>query len=266
MTKKSSDPSMERANASSSIPQATSPHDFFRAFFGNHVGRLEPSSIAADIRSTVDPATLSDHRKTQLGLHLTSRDAHVAVSRAPSILFVDVRTPEEFGLVGHPKAIDRNIPFAWLGQALNPVAGQYGFVINEQFVNEMNDFVSAMGGARDTNIILICRSGSRSAAAANLLAQSGYTNVWSVVDGFEGSTDKRGTAPWAGGATKSFPGPTGSIRPRHTRETKPTRRRTGSRWRQELAAFLGFTSGKPARSSDWIPRDCATICLPTNSS
>lgn len=177
----------------------------FALFLGTMLAVWSPSSIAADIRSSVDPAALSDHRKTQLGLHLTSRDAHVAVSRAPSILFVDVRTPEEFGLVGHPKAIDRNIPFAWLGQALNPVAGQYGFVINEKFVNEMNDFVSAMGGARDTNIILICRSGSRSAAAANLLAQSGYTNVWSVVDGFEGSTDKRGHRTVGGWRNEELP-------------------------------------------------------------
>jgi rhodanese-related sulfurtransferase len=39
---------------------------------------------------------------------------------------------------------------------------------------------------------LICRSGDRSAAAANLLAEAGLKNVYSVVDGFEGDLATQG--------------------------------------------------------------------------
>ena len=45
-------------------------------------------------------------------------------------------------------------------------------------------------------VLLICRSGDRSARAANLLSQLGYAAVYTVVDGFEGdaiaSGDKQG--------------------------------------------------------------------------
>ena len=42
----------------------------------------------------------------------------------------------------------------------------------------------------------MCRSGDRSAAAANQLAEAGFTAVYSVVDGFEGDVAKDG--PTAG--------------------------------------------------------------------
>ena len=38
----------------------------------------------------------------------------------------------------------------------------------------------------------IARSGDRSAAAANLLAQAGFKSVYSVVDGYEGDLAKDG--------------------------------------------------------------------------
>ena len=85
------------------------------------------------------------------------------------------------------------------------MVGQYGFVRNPKFVSDVQDYVSAMGGSRDTEIILICRSGSRSTAAANLLAQAGFTRVWSVVDGFEGSTGKRGHRTVGGWRNEALP-------------------------------------------------------------
>ena len=45
-------------------------------------------------------------------------------------------------------------------------------------------------------VILICRSGDRSARAADLLANAGYTQVYSITDGFEGDAAKDG--PQAG--------------------------------------------------------------------
>ena len=38
----------------------------------------------------------------------------------------------------------------------------------------------------------MCRSGKRSAKAADMLADAGYTKVYSVVDGYEGDKAKDG--------------------------------------------------------------------------
>jgi len=141
---------------------------------------------ASELGTSVDPAQLAEHRKTALGLYLTSKDAHEALTRDPSILFIDVRTPAEFGLVGHPVAIDRNIPFAHLGNTVNPNFGQYGFVRNPHFVSQVEEYVTAAGGTNSSPVFVICRSGSRSKHAVDLLAKAGFTNVWNVVDGFEG--------------------------------------------------------------------------------
>lgn len=150
------------------------------------------SARASDFETSVNPARLSEHRKTVLGLYLTSKDAHEALTREPSILFIDVRTPAEFGLVGHPVAIDRNIPFAYLGDTVNPNFGQYGFVRNPHFVSQVEDYVTAAGGTNSSPVIVICRSGSRSKHSVDLLAKAGFTNVWNVVDGFEGRANDMG--------------------------------------------------------------------------
>lgn len=147
---------------------------------------------ASGPETSVDPSQLSEHRKTVLGLYLTSKDAHEALTRDPSVLFIDVRTPAEFGLVGHPMAIDRNIPFAYLGNTVNPNFGQYGFVRNPHFVSQVEEYVTAAGGTNSSPVVVICRSGSRSKHAVDLLAKAGFTNVWNVVDGFEGRGNEMG--------------------------------------------------------------------------
>jgi rhodanese-related sulfurtransferase len=38
----------------------------------------------------------------------------------------------------------------------------------------------------------MCRSGDRSARAANLLIDAGFTNVWNQIEGFEGDMSKDG--------------------------------------------------------------------------
>jgi rhodanese-related sulfurtransferase len=38
----------------------------------------------------------------------------------------------------------------------------------------------------------MCRSGDRSAGAANLMIKAGYKNVYSIADGFEGDIAKDG--------------------------------------------------------------------------
>ena len=52
----------------------------------------------------------------------------------------------------------------------------------------LSDFVARvqqMAKPEDT-ILVMCRSGGRSALAVNLLAQAGFKNVYNIIDGMEG--------------------------------------------------------------------------------
>ncbi len=63
---------------------------------------------------------------------------------------------------------------------------------NSEFVLRMEGLVKKSSLKKDSPIILICRSGSRSAKAAKILNLAGYPNVYTVTDGFEGDKAKQG--------------------------------------------------------------------------
>ena len=56
------------------------------------------------------------------------------------------------------------------------------------------DFLSAVRkiASTDTPLYLICRSGVRSAAACQLLVESGFTTLVNIEDGFEGEVGPKG--------------------------------------------------------------------------
>ena len=58
---------------------------------------------------------------------------------------------------------------------------------NPDFVSEVRNIAST-----DTPLYLICRSGVRSAAACQLLAESGFTALVNIEAGFEGEIGSRG--------------------------------------------------------------------------
>jgi rhodanese-related sulfurtransferase len=65
-------------------------------------------------------------------------------------------------------------------------------VINDDFPIAFGDLVESKGLRKNTPIIFICRSGSRSSKAATLATKLGYTQAYTVVDGFEGDRAKEG--------------------------------------------------------------------------
>jgi rhodanese-related sulfurtransferase len=76
--------------------------------------------------------------------------------------------------------------------------------LNDRFVAE----VEALGVERDSPVLLLCRSGQRSRAAAIALTAAGFGPCYNVAEGFEGPHDAarhRGTSagwkarglPWA---------------------------------------------------------------------
>jgi rhodanese-related sulfurtransferase len=57
---------------------------------------------------------------------------------------------------------------------------------NSRFVEEATGALLAAGATKDTPVLLICRSGARSRAAATALTGAGFSRAYNVSDGFEG--------------------------------------------------------------------------------
>lgn len=88
--------------------------------------------------------------------------------------FVDVRSPEELKFVG-------KVP----GALAVPWATGTSLVRNPRFVRELE----AKVGGRDAPVLLLCRSGKRSAEAAAAATRAGFAQVFNVLEGFEGYLD-----------------------------------------------------------------------------
>ncbi len=144
---------------------------------------------AVDIVSSVDAAALPKSMRTPLGLYLTPTDAHRALLAAPQILLIDVRDPVEVSFVGHAEGTDANVPLATATQEFDPKSGRYKMEPNTGFVDQVEAVRTEAGLGKDAAVFLICRSGARSAAAARMLAQAGYTSAYNIVEGFEGDRD-----------------------------------------------------------------------------
>jgi rhodanese-related sulfurtransferase len=109
-------------------------------------------------------------KRTSLGLYVTAKQAYERWRSDPGgVKIIDVRTPQEFQLVGFPKMAAR-VP---LSAAAREFVGR----------------VSRIAQPDDT-VLIICRSGNRSAEAVEMLAQAGFKNAYTVVDGFEGDREK----------------------------------------------------------------------------
>lgn len=105
---------------------------------------------------------------------VTPQEAWALVSQGEAVL-VDVRSAEELKFVGQvPEA--RHVAWA-TGTALTR---------NPRFVRELE---TKLG--KHTVILLLCRSGKRSALAAEAAAKAGFNNVFNVFEGFEGDLDEQ---------------------------------------------------------------------------
>ncbi len=96
-------------------------------------------------------------------VNITAADLLKRIETGEQPLIIDVRTEEEYA-AGH---ID--------GARLIPL-------------QNIEKGMEASGIAKDAEIVLICRSGNRSAQAYRILAQMGYTNLINVRDGMKGWT------------------------------------------------------------------------------
>jgi rhodanese-related sulfurtransferase len=133
---------------------------------------------------SITEAELPKAKKTVLGLYITSKEAWEKWQANPEkVKIIDVRTQEEFLFVGHP-------PMAWMIPA---IAQEYAWDDEKEHypMKLMPDFVERVKQVAnpDDTIMTLCRSGGRSAIAANLLAQAGFKTVYNIIDGMEGDAN-----------------------------------------------------------------------------
>lgn len=141
-----------------------------------------------------DWSTLDKKKQTRLGLYMTAEQSYKhTMDNMNKTLFVDIRTPSELSFLGVPSVMDAHVPWVLLDTShWNDKKGNYEEVANKDFVADMDNALKKKGLSKTDTVILICRSGNRSAKAANTLADNGYTNVYTVVDGYEGDKVKEG--------------------------------------------------------------------------
>ena len=128
-----------------------------------------------------DRPELPEAKQTSLGLYLTAKEAYERWRADPQqVTVLDVRTTEEYIFVGHaPMA--RNVPLMSQTYTWNADKERFEMRPNPNFVAQVMEFA----GPSDV-ILVMCRSGGRSALGVNLLAEASYSKVYQIVDGMEG--------------------------------------------------------------------------------
>ena len=111
---------------------------------------------------------------------VSPRDAWAALELDAHAVLIDVRTKAEWSYVGTPDlaALDRPVIKiewqSWPDGRANP-----------SFVAE----VAQAGVKPEQKVLLLCRSGARSKAAAAALTAQGWEHCYNITDGFEGPHD-----------------------------------------------------------------------------
>lgn len=142
-----------------------------------------------------DFSKLKKKKQTTLGLYLTASQAFDMVSaKKKKILFVDIRTRSEVNFLGMPTLADANVPYMQMNDwyAWNEKKKSFKLDVNNDFASDIEARLKEKSLSKSDTVILMCRSGSRSAKAVNLLATLGYKKVYTVVDGYEGDKVKTG--------------------------------------------------------------------------
>jgi rhodanese-related sulfurtransferase len=106
------------------------------------------------------------------------------LKRDADAVLIDVRTIAEWAYVGLPDlaSIDKR-----------PVLVEWQTFpddrLNTAFIDRIVEALGPIGASKDSELLFICRSGSRSLKAARAMAAAGYTRCRNVADGFEGPLD-----------------------------------------------------------------------------
>jgi rhodanese-related sulfurtransferase len=168
------------------------------------LGALVSSWLAATTQAPPPPASTPDAsgvpaaKRTSLGLYLTAREAYEKWKADPArVQILDVRTPEEYLFVGHAEPA-WNVPLMFQTYAWDASGRNLAMSPNPDFLTRVRELFKP-----DETILVMCRSGGRSARAVDLLAGAGFSHVYSIVDGMEGDAVDDPASPLVGKRAKN---------------------------------------------------------------
>lgn len=128
---------------------------------------------------------------------LSPSEAYELLAADPEAVLVDVRTRAEWSYVGIPDLTEMGRDVVLAEWVTFPDGAR-----NSEFL----DAVSSATARPGAPVVFRCRSGVRSAAAAEAATAAGFTVAYNVAEGFEGPSDAsghRGTA--AGWKVRGLP-------------------------------------------------------------
>ncbi|MCW8957203.1 MAG: rhodanese-like domain-containing protein [Gammaproteobacteria bacterium] len=143
----------------------------------------------------IQDSDLPAKKQTEFKLYVTASEAHDMINKnQQKTLFVDIRTRAEVNFLGTPTMIDANIPYMTpdMWSEWDEKKRNFKLAANSDFLSAIDNRMKTKGLDKNDTLVLMCRSGSRSSKAANLLKKAGYTNVYTIVDGFEGDKAQKG--------------------------------------------------------------------------
>jgi len=149
----------------------------FVIFVGHNIVGQHISSIRSE--------DIPEGKRTSLELYVTSKQAYnMWLADSLHLKILDVRTLEEYIFVGHAD-MAVNINLVTQSNKWDEEKRMFTMDPNPDFIDVVKNW------AKKNDIILVmCRSGGRSAMAVNLMAQNGFTNVYNIIDGMEGDMVK----------------------------------------------------------------------------
>ena len=155
---------------------------------------ISGNAIADGDTAAADWSKLSEKKQNTLGLYMSAEQAYKhTLDNMDKTLFLDIRTPSELNYLGAATVMDAHVPFVFMDTTgWDDKKHRYLRADNKNFVADVEAQLKQKGLTKDDTVILMCRSGKRSATAINSLADAGFTSVYSVVDGYEGDKAKEG--------------------------------------------------------------------------
>ena len=112
---------------------------------------------------------------------LLTKDIKEFIKDNPNSILIDVRSKDEWEIVGKPDGNKINLDTYFL--SIKDIKGE----INQNFIEEFK----GLKIDREKEILVMCKAGSRSLLVSNLLDKESY-NCINISDGFEGNDQNNG--------------------------------------------------------------------------
>lgn len=116
---------------------------------------------------------------------ISPKEAYTILTHQENAVLIDVRSTMEFEYVGHP-----------INSVHISIKEPPGWETDPEFIDKVSSALTqklpSSVAIKDVPLLMLCRSGKRSELGAELLIKEGYTNVYNVLEGFEGDKDKNG--------------------------------------------------------------------------